>query len=682
MTGRAGPGREGRDALLLLAVLAGLLLPQLGQVPAWAAAAGLGLLAWRAVLAWQGRPLPSRRLLAVLLALGVAATLAEHGGLLGRAPGRTLLVLLPGLKTLEWRARRDAGVLHGLGFFLALAVFFDGQGPGHALLVLAGVAGLLGSMLLAHRPAGPAPLGGVLAEALGLLGRALPLALLLFLLVPRLGPLWGVGDGARTGLAGELALGSLGPLALDDSLAATLEPLDGQPLPPPESLYLRGPVLDHFDGTRWQAGHSSFPAALRPERALEALGPPRRLRLQLQAPRLPLLPLPEATPSLQAPAGLPPNRLPPGLAPRLDEALVWRLDRALDESLSLDLEVWPAHRHGPRAPRVGLQDMLELPPGHNPRLLGLAAALRRDPAFTHADARALSAELLRQLREGGFRYTLDPPPLGEPRTALDTFWFDTRAGFCEHHAAAFVVLMRALDVPARLVLGYQGGEPDPAAPQRRRFLQRHAHAWAEVWQPGEGWLRVDPTAAIAPARIARGQTLEPPTGALHGALAWLHPSHWPRLAGWARRFEAGWGRWAAGYGPARQGELAAALARHGPAALAGAALLLGAGLGWARWSARPRPDPAARARQRLWALAHRAGVRAGPGWTLRRLGEALHARHGPDAGPACAALARLEALRHGPAAPARPGPGRLHPREAQAWRAAGRALRRLRAGTA
>lgn len=669
---RARPGREGREALLLLGVLVGLLLPQLGQVPAWAAAAGLAMLAWRAVLAWRGGALPSRRGLAALLVLGVGATLAQHGGLLGQAPGRTLLVLLLGLKTLEWRARRDAGVLHGLGFFLALGVFFDGQGPGRALLVLAGVAGLLTSMLLAHRPSGEVPLREALAETVGLLARALPLALLLFLAVPRLGPLWGEGLGARTGLAGELALGSLGPLSLDDSLAATLEPLDGQPLPPAEALYLRGPVLERFDGQRWLPSRSSFPPELRPELALEPRGPARRLRLQLEAPRLALLPLPEATPSLQAPPGSPPNRLPPGLAPRLDEALVWRLGRALDEGLRLDLEVWPAHRHGPREPRVGLQDMIELPPGHNPRLLGLAAALRRDPAFTQADARQLSAELLRRLREGGFRYTLDPPDLGDPRTALDTFWFDTRAGFCEHHAAAFVVLMRALDVPARLVLGYQGGEPDPAAPQRRRFLQRHAHAWAEVWQPEAGWLRVDPTAAIAPARTGRGETLAPPPGPLQGALAWLHPTLPGRLAGWGADLEAGWRRWAAGYGPARQAELAEALARPGVLALVLVGLGLAAALARRRRGAAGGP---ARARQALWAAARRAGLSPAPGWTLRRLGEALEARHGTAAAPARASLARLEALRHGPA---RAGAARPAWRaEAQAWREACRAVRRL-----
>src|SRR5690606_34547344 len=100
-----------------------------------------------------------------------------------------------------------------------------------------------------------------------------------------------------------------------------------------------------------------------------------------------------------------------------------------------------------------------------------------------------------------FYYTLQPPVMATDE--VDDFLFNARRGFCAHYAGALVFVARAAGIPARVVTGYQGGEWNDES----RYLtvrQFDAHAWAEVWLPGEGWVMVDPTAAVAPDRIQYG----------------------------------------------------------------------------------------------------------------------------------------------------------------------------------
>jgi hypothetical protein len=101
-----------------------------------------------------------------------------------------------------------------------------------------------------------------------------------------------------------------------------------------------------------------------------------------------------------------------------------------------------------------------------------------------------------------FHYTLKPGRLTS-NDQIDEFLFDSRRGFCEHYASAFVFMARSAGVPARVVAGYQGGEINPVN-KTVIVHQFDAHAWAEVWFEGRGWVRVDPTSAVAPTRIEWG----------------------------------------------------------------------------------------------------------------------------------------------------------------------------------
>lgn len=650
--------RDVRDTLFLLAVLGFTVAPHLPGQPAWTTGLVLGVLGWRASLALRGAALPGRGLLLALLLLALGLSLWSHGSLVGRAAGHTLLVVLVALKTLELRARRDALVVFFLGFFLVLAQFLGSQSPATALAAALSVWGLLTALVLASLPAGRPPL----REAAGLAGRllllALPPMLLLFALLPRPQPFWPGAGSARTGLSDSLAWGDVGQLALDPEPVLRLRLPAGQTLPP-EARYFRGPVLGHFDGRRWTVLRPGFPRALQPAPNLRLEGRPIEYSLQVEATRLPVLPLPELSEGLRSTA--------PELADaRREDDLHWSLDAPLTRRLSLQARLWPQFRHGPVEAVLGLQDYLELPPGHNPRLLGLAAAMRRDPRWQQADARTLAAAVLRQLREGGYRYTLAPGAMGEPRDAIDRFWFERKAGFCEHYAAAFVVLMRAFDVPARIVTGYQGADWD-AAESVWIVRQRHAHAWTEIWQPGEGWLRIDPTQAVAPERLQDGPApAEPPAW-----LRWLPGGlgeRWQR--GW-QAFEQGWQERVL-----EAGSAAARAERSGllPLRLGLGLALLGLVVGLA-WRLAPRtagdPWPA------CWARLRRRAQRVlGPGplpASPQALARALHARHGAEAADAATALDALARWRWRPAEPGHGQPRVLR----RLARQADAALRRL-----
>jgi transglutaminase-like putative cysteine protease len=197
-----------------------------------------------------------------------------------------------------------------------------------------------------------------------------------------------------------------------------------------------------------------------------------------------------------------------------------------------------------------LRRWLELPPGFNPGTLEFASRLR---AQSGSGVNTVNAAL-RFFREQDFRYTLEPPLLG--RHAVDEFLFSTRAGFCEHYSSAFVVMMRAAGIPARVVVGYQGGTINPAD-NFMEVRQSDAHAWAEVWLENRGWTRVDPTEAVAPNRIEQNLSNVIPRTML-GGLINLDASTSPWIAGFAKlrqQWDAlnnGWNQWVLNYTPERQ----------------------------------------------------------------------------------------------------------------------------------
>ena len=236
--------REVRDTLFLLAVIGWVVFMQVGHIPWWCSALTGVLLIWRARLTLHGQPLPGWTWRIGLLVLTLGATWLTHRTLLGRDAGVTLIVVLLALKTLEMRARRDAFVVFFLSFFTLLTHFFYSQSLLTAAGILIALLGLLTALVNAHMPVGAAPLkqSARIAGGLALLGA--PIMLVLFMLFPRMAPLWGMPSDSmagRSGLSGEMRVGEIARLALDDTIAMRVK-FEGNP-PPQSDMYFRGPVF-------------------------------------------------------------------------------------------------------------------------------------------------------------------------------------------------------------------------------------------------------------------------------------------------------------------------------------------------------------------------------------------------------------------------------------------------------
>jgi len=589
--------RDSRDTLFQLAVIGWTVLPHLSHLAPWCIALTALMLFWRAQLALSNAPLPSRWAVAGVLIVAAFLTLWTEGSLFGKQAGVTMLVVLMSLKTLELRARRDAMVVFFLGFFLVLTNFLYSQSMLTAAAMLLSVWGLMTALVLAHMPVGKPPLrqAGAVAARAAVLGA--PLMVALFLLFPRIGPLWGVPQDAagKTGLSGSMRMGAMAEIANDDEIAFRIRFHDR--VPPPEAMYFRGPVLSNFDGSEWTRQEQRNRLALPVRSELQLLGSPVRYQMTLEPSRLALLPLLEMTPDhVDAAPVL------DGISALLRSDLQWQTDRPVAERLRFEAAAWPLHRHGPRQPTLALRQFVELPPGHNPRTMEWAAALRRQPGLAHADARTLASAVMAHLRTGDYLYTLEPGSYG--KDAVDEFWLDRKLGFCEHFAASMVVVLRAMDVPARVVTGYQGTD---RAPVDGYYIvrQSNAHAWVEFWQPGEGWVRADPTAAVSPDRIGRGASLVPRPGLVAGALGNVSPQLLAGLRSMMETFNNRWNQWVMNYSRGQQFRLLESLGVNAPTwndlALALIGLLCAGsltGAAWALWD-RHRQDPWQRLQRRI-----------------------------------------------------------------------------------
>ena len=325
------------------------------------------------------------------------------------------------------------------------------------------------------------------------------------------------------------------------------------------------------------------------------------------------------------------------------------LERLRFEQIALVGEV----RVGPFTEQPSRRQLTQLPAGLNPRLRDWVRALPEARQDDAQRAARLSQRLLLEIRRQPFSYTLAPGVYGEQTPhGVDEFWFDRREGFCEHYASGYVLAMRAAGVPARVVTGFLGADLD-TVDGWTLVRNSHAHAWAEYWAPDQGWVRVDPTGAVAPERVAAARTLALPPGLLRGAVDALDPSLWLRLRRVADRVDLHWQQWVVGYQRQQQFKLLEKLgvespdwAQLGRVAAAMIALLAVASWLTQRWLARER-NPWRTRLQRVQARLQVAGVPAQahqaplrwaallpPGWTnaRRALLELEQWRYGADDG--------------------------------------------------
>jgi transglutaminase-like putative cysteine protease len=468
-------------------------------------AAIVGLRVW---MRWRGAGRVSawlRILLVVALVGGVATTL---GSIFGREAGSALLGAMLVTKLVEAERRRDAWVILSVAAFLVMAGFLFDQGMLQVVLATLACLLMLAAMYELDPPvgaaAGHAPLRAFTAhglrEAARHLALAVPFAIACFLLFPRLSsPMWGAPQDAytgRTGISDRMEPGALSSLALDDAVAMRVR-FDGA-APPPEQRYWRGLVFWRFDGRAWSG--PDLLAGFGGDVQIAVGGPRYDYEVTLEPTDQQWLFV------LDAPIAAPTSAsLTRDFQARSDTPVtrVTRYRGSASTSYRMQTELERGQRY------LGTS----LPPDGNPRARALAESWRQ---ASGGDPRAIARSAL-DLFNRGFSYSFEVPLLGvDP---IDDFLFDVRAGWCEHFASAFAFLMRAAGVPARVVIGFQGGAYNSGG-DYYAIRRSDAHAWTEVWIAGEGWVRIDPTAAVAPERVSRDARQ-----AFEAAPAW-YPRSW------------------------------------------------------------------------------------------------------------------------------------------------------------
>lgn len=310
-----------------------------------------------------------------------------------------------------------------------------------------------------------------------------PVSLLLFFIFPRLSqPLWQIQWPAqhKTGFSETLAPGSLSTLYEDNSMVMRITFKK-----PPDSanLYWTGLILNHYNGKTWRL----YPDTISNDKALLKLSKKTLADYEIllephQKRWLFYLKTPKAA--------------WPGLQFSPDSGLT-RLDK---KKIHHQFAYALISKTAPYQPlnQKTLQAYLQLPSKVNPKL---RAWILKEKKLSQNQTVPLIKRILQHIHQQPFWYTLTPKPLNLEQDPLDTFWFDTQEGYCEHYASTVAFLLRAANIPSRVIVGYYRGEWNPAG-QYLTVRQKDAHAWVEYWEPGIGWQRIDPTHAIAKHRIS------------------------------------------------------------------------------------------------------------------------------------------------------------------------------------
>jgi len=537
--------------------------------------------------------------LALITAWLAGASLGDRGAwLVGFSNLLWLLCALTMLEVERPGAQRRAALLLLLATGTA-GLFAQDLGPS---LVQALAACLAVASLLALE-SGQISKTSLLRRLALLVGLSLPLMVVLFVLAPRLSPIWLLqGGGARTGLSDQLDPGSIASLARSDAPAMRLQ-FTGMAPPPPAERYWRVLTLNQFDGRRWSASPGE-PALAAPTDGAAANLPPQ-INVLLEPTNLRWLPW--------GGTGLP---WPNGIRRSADGGL-WQEEPVRSRSL---YRLAAAGRDAPQPWRAvpPTADDLRLPAASNPRLRALGQTWAQLP---NPEARITAAQgwFLQQ----GFRYTLEPGLL-PPNDALDAFLFEEQRGFCEHFAAAFSALMRAAAVPARVVIGYQGGawvQPVGGGHGHLQVQQSDAHAWSEVWIQGRGWIRVDPTAWVVPSRTQSNlfDSLEAAGSAGDRRLLRQSPTWLQWLGGQWQALDLNWNLWVMQFDQSRQEALlrqwfgADAARWQGPLLLMALGFVLSIGLVLLQWLQTPAIN---RQRRQLDRCLEKLGLRPEPGEAL------------------------------------------------------------------
>ena len=518
--------------LIIIGVL--LIIPHIGELPTSFIAIGFSLLGWRALTLWFPSTLPNKWVL-LPFSMGLAFFVLKTFGMsLGRDASSSLLIVLMGLKLLESRSARDVQAVIYMSFFILITPFLFEQRIEVALYALCVFFLLLFSLVInnTHCSTLKSP---VLLRLSGLvLLQAIPLMLIFFLLFPRMvGPLWTMPDeqSAVSGISDSINPGTVSNLALSDETAFRVR-FNGV-VPEQKDLYWRGPVFWETDGKSW------------------TLTPPKRDTFERATP------VTDQATDIHYTLMMEPHHQfwlyaldIPATAPKKtrlthDHQLI--LTNKLSRNISFDIRS-TTQKSLTELSNKDLSRALKIPNNTDPRVIALANKW----AKTSKNKNEIVKRAL-QFYNDEFYYTLKPPSLGKNPVA--EFLFESKRGFCGHFATSFATLMRVAGIPTRLVGGYQGGVYNKVG-DFYNVRQADAHVWAEVWLREKGWVRVDPTAAIAPNRIEH--SINPSLQRINNDINFLLTppegfQKWAQQLKWAiNSFDYYWQDAVLAYGPEKQ----------------------------------------------------------------------------------------------------------------------------------
>jgi protein-glutamine gamma-glutamyltransferase len=438
----------------------------------------------------RGYRLRSAVLKLIIVATALTTVFVSYGSVRGIEAGISLLVILMSLKILEAHTAREFRVMVLMGWMLCLCGFFLSQDFTNALCVLVAFAMLVVALIQFHRGASPGAVWPPVGTTCKLLLQASPLVVLFFLLFPRINAGFRFElrpfRSANTGFSDRLSPGSIAALANSSEIAFRAE-FPGSSTRPSGPMYWRGVVMWRCNGMEWRAPYT--PGSKSPSSTPDVAGS-RDRSVQSSNAR-----------EIQQRITLPPNgarwmfaldrpikTLPGAILARGD--YLWST-QPIRKSRRYDIVSSEFSRNEITARERA--EALEVPASISPAVRDLAQSW----TVQNSSPRGVVNAALQFFRTQGFSYSLTPGQYDN----LEEFLFRRRVGFCEHYATSFATLMRLAGIPARVVVGYLGGEYNDLG---HFFLVRQAdtHAWCEVWLPENGWTRVDPTSTVAPGRAS------------------------------------------------------------------------------------------------------------------------------------------------------------------------------------
>ncbi len=571
------------------------IFPHITRLPLWITLWCAGMWGYLLLAVRYRWPLPGKNPRRVLTVLGFAGLMLTYQQYLGQNAFLGLLAVMAALKPFEMESHRDRMITVFLAYFIVITSLFLSETLAITLYMFFSVTITTAVLIRINDPSGR--FNQHLKLSALMMVQAIPLMVALFFLFPRIqGSLFGFSmtDSARSGFSDSMAPGSVASLVENNEVAFRAE-FEGA-IPPASRLYWRGIVFSEFDGRRWRA-----------EKYLQPLDAP----VQGDDPAVYTVALEPHDQrwlfALEMPGVIPPQA-------RLLEDYTLRSRRSVKRQVRYDMTSVFAYQT-PGTKILEYEQLTRLPQGYNPRTRDLVAALIKTAETSEEKVR----QVLDFFASGKFFYTLEPPRLG--RNSVDDFLFDSKRGYCEHFASAFAFMMRAADIPARIVGGYLGGERNPFA----NYLivrQSDAHVWVEVWHPEKGWVRVDPTAVVVPERVTRGLSGALSAGELPDFLS-------RRYFGFLKQIQFGWdmistqwSAWFEGYSYYEQKALLEKLGLSSDAvraALQAMILILVVVAGavafyfwFAMRSPRRRPDPVRKYYERFCRKISRAGIARKP----------------------------------------------------------------------